>query len=186
MGCGDDSTTERGADAAAASASGASVEAPEIAILGEGTVSTAAREFGASLTPDGETIYFNRASEDLQELTVMVADRQGSGWTDPRVAPFSGTYRDVDAFVTPNGDRIYFNSDRPADDPEAGGVIDTWYVERTDGAWGDPVRLPTPVNSDSVEVFVSSTRDPTEGRKTSGSAAPRSGAGVTRSAFPRP
>lgn len=162
VGCGgDDTATQREREAAPSADSAGSAAAPDVVILGEGSVSTTAREFGATLTPDGGTIYFNRASEDLQELTIMASDRRGSEWSEPRVASFSGTYRDVDAFVTPDGERIYFNSDRPADDPEAGGIIDTWFVERTDGGWGEPERLPAPLNSDSVEVFVSSTREGT-------------------------
>lgn len=130
----------------------------EVAILGRGIVSTPAPEFGASLTPDGGTLYFNRASEDRRELKIMVAERTGNGWSDPRAAPFSGTHRDLDAFVAPGGDRLWFNSDRPPGPSSAGG-FDIWYVERTRGGWGDPVRPGPPLNSDSLEFFVSTTRD---------------------------
>lgn len=130
----------------------------EIAILGEGVVSTQAPEFGASLTPDGRTLYFNRASGDRQELRIMVAHRTEAGWSEPRVASFSGTHRDLDAFVAPDGDRVWFNSDRPPPKDGSRG-FDIWYVERTRSGWGPAVNPPLPLNSDSLEIFVSANRE---------------------------
>lgn len=137
---------------------GADVTGTEIELLGEGSVSTAAPEFGASLTPDGRALYFNRASADRQALRIMVARRTGDDWGAPRMASFSGTHRDLDAFVAPDGDRLWFNSDRPAPGDESGG-FDIWYVDRAGDGWGEPVRPPPPLNSDSVEIFVSATRE---------------------------
>lgn len=139
-------------------APGRAASSPEVALLGEGLVSTRAPEFAASFSPDARTLYFNRASPDRRELRIMAATRVQGGWEEPRTVPFSGSHRDLDAFVTPDGERIYFNSDRPAASGDTG-AFDIWYVDRTTDGWGPPVRPGAPLNSDSAEFFTSATRD---------------------------
>ncbi len=135
-------------------ATGASAE-----IVGRGVVSSDGPEFATTLTPDGREIYFNRASADRNRLTIMTARRAGDGsWATPVVAPFSGTYRDVDPFVAPDGRRLYFSSDRPR---SIGGEarFTTWYVDRVGDGWGAPVDPGPPLNSTLGDVFVSIARD---------------------------
>ena len=146
---------------AAASAQGTAHGAE---IFGRGTVSTEAPEFAASFTPDGRHVFFNRASADRQRLTIMTATRATraapDAWSAPVVAPFSGTFRDVDPFVTPDGRRLYFSSDRPRGGGTPGAFA-TWFVERTESGWGPPIDPGAPLNSTAGEVFVSSARDGT-------------------------
>jgi hypothetical protein len=128
-------------------------------IVGRAVISTDAPEFATTLTPDGGEIYFNRASADRNQLAIMTARRVADGtWSTPTVAPFSGTYRDVDPFVAPDGRRLYFSSDRP----RAGGGdarFTTWYVERIGDSWSAPVDPGPPLNSVDGDVFVSIARD---------------------------
>jgi hypothetical protein len=135
----------------------AASSSPEV--VGRGVVSSDAPEFATTLTPDGHEIYFNRASADRNRLTIMTARRAGDGsWTTPVVAPFSGTYRDVDPFVAPDGRRLYFSSDRPR---TIGGEarFTTWYVERAGDGWGPPIDPGPPLNSTLGDVFVSIARE---------------------------
>lgn len=128
-------------------------------LVGRGLVSSDAPEFATTLTPDGREIYFNRASADRNRLTIMTARRAGDGtWTTPVVAPFSGTYRDVDPFIAPDGRRLYFSSDRPR---AIGGEarFTTWYVDRVGDSWGSPIDPGPPLNSTLGDVFVSIARD---------------------------
>lgn len=130
-------------------------------IVGRGVVSTEAPEFASAVTPDGRELYLTRASSDRTRLTVMVARRAPDGeWSTPVVAPFSGTFRDVDPFVTPDGQRLYFSSDRPR---RSGGpaLFATWYVERTGTGWGAPVDPGPPLNSEAGDVYLSASRDGT-------------------------
>ncbi len=130
-------------------------------LFARGTVSTEAPEFAATFTPDGREVYFNRASANRERLTIMTAARTSAGvWSDPVVAGFSGTFRDVDPFVTPDGRRLYFSSDRPRGDGPAG-VFATWFVERTPSGWGPPIDPGPPLNSTAGDVFVSAARDGT-------------------------
>ncbi len=79
------------------------------------------------------------------------------------MAPFSGTYRDLEPTFDPHGKYLIFASNRPlqaggklADGiyngqtfPEQGGHL--WKVERRGQAWGEPKPLPASVNTgDSV------------------------------------
>ena len=128
-------------------------------IVGRGVISTEAPEFATTVTPDGQEIYFNRATSDRSRLTIMSARRAADGtWSTPVVASFSGTHRDVDPFVTPDGRRLYFSSDRPRG---SGGEprFATWYVERRSNAWGPAIDPGAPLNSDAGDVFVSMARD---------------------------
>jgi Tol biopolymer transport system component len=91
----------------------------------------------------------------------MTAHNVDGRWTTPRVAPFSGHYRDVDPFISPDGRRLYFGSDRPR-----GGTgvhsLSIWYLERTANGWSEPMNPGPPLNSDSKEdVFASESRDGT-------------------------
>jgi len=121
-----------------------------------GVISTAMPEFALTVSPDGSEIYFDRATEDRTHFSIMVSRLVGQ-WTNPEVAPFSGTFRDVDPFIPPDGKRLYFSSNRP----RAGlskTSFSTWYVERTKSGWGAPIDPGPPLNSDSSDIFVSVSR----------------------------
>ncbi|MCR5876413.1 hypothetical protein LRS10_21060 [Phenylobacterium sp. J426] len=58
---------------------------------------------------------------------------------------------EADAGYTPDGEGLYFISARH--DP-ANEDFDIWYVRRgAGGRWGDPERLPPPVNSPAAELL---------------------------------
>lgn len=126
-----------------------------------GIVSTDAPEFATTFTPDGGEVYFNRASADRSMLTIMTSRRSGAGaWSTAIVAPFSGSYRDVDPFIATDGQRLYFSSDRPRV-PDGPRVFATWFVERTASGWGPPIDAGSPLNSTAGDVFFTMARDGT-------------------------
>jgi hypothetical protein len=94
--------------AAAAAAAGPQVFAP-------GLVSTGFDDAHVAFTPDGKTMYFIRNTPDFNHWTVLTAKRNGEGWSDAAVAPFSGRWSDADVFVTPDNKRLFFVSTRPVD-----------------------------------------------------------------------
>jgi Tol biopolymer transport system component len=124
-------------------------------------ISTAAPEFAASLSPDGTSLFFNRASADRSRLTIFVSRSVNGIWSEPEVAPFSGTHRDVDPFVVPDGERIYFSSSRPTGPDDGTPDFNNWFVRKEGNAWSEPLVLPEPVNSSSQEAFVSADREGT-------------------------
>jgi len=126
-------------------------------MVAPGIISTGLPEFAVTVTPDGSEMYFNRASSDRSQLSIMMSRRREGQWTTPVAAPFSSVGRNVDPFIAPDGKRLYFSSTRP----RAGVVkttFSTWYVERTASGWSDPIDPGPPLNSDSSDIYVSVSR----------------------------
>jgi Tol biopolymer transport system component len=124
---------------------------PEAELFGDGIVSTADFETHPSFTPDGRTLYFVKSTPQFSDWKIYQSERTETGWSAPKMAPFSGTYRDADPYVTADGKRLYFISDRPVDGKPKEDM-DIWVMERTaEGAWGPPRNLGAPVNSPGSE-----------------------------------
>lgn len=113
----------------------------------------------AAFTPDGATVYFMRGTDSF---TLMESRRKDGRWSTPRVAPFSGQWRDLDPAMAPDGSFLLFASNRPtqpggtpidaihAGQRRAGQGMNLWRVNRQGGGWGTPVRLPDIVNACSM------------------------------------
>lgn len=110
-----------------------------------------------AFTPDGRTILFARGRAATRRI--FVARRDGDGWSIPQPAPFSGgAWMDLEPAMAPDGSFLVFVSNRPArpggpaldgayegqSAPGRGGNL--WRVDRTAAGWGEPVRLPAPLN----------------------------------------
>lgn len=121
-------------------------------------VATSAREFAASLTPDGGTIFFNRSS-DNGAWYIWKADYKGVEVGDAEPMWFSDErYGDVDPFVSRSGDRLYFSSDRPPPSCASAEPVEdnnTWYAEWDGEAWTTLHFADETINSSASETFVS-------------------------------
>jgi Tol biopolymer transport system component len=129
-------------------------------MIGEGVLSTPADEFAGQMTPDGQTIYFNRSIPRSVFYAICVSHRKNGKWTRPEIAPFSGHYRDADPVLSPDGKRLYFASDRPKPgqrEPD----YDIWVVELTGPRANIARRVEGAVNSDGNEYFASEASDGT-------------------------
>jgi chitodextrinase len=118
----------------------------------------------ASVTPDGNTIYFTRnysegkrlKRDESNKLGIFTARRNGTQWTD--VQPFE--YNDPQynfsyPFISADGKMLFFSSDM-----EGGfGKYDIYVCENVDGKWTKPVNLGSTVNSAYAEIhpFLHST-----------------------------
>jgi hypothetical protein len=130
-------------------------------LWGEGVISTRDDEFGAQLTEDGGTVFFDRTVPRNQLYTIHVSHFSGGRWSPPEVAPFSGTWRDSDPVLSGDGKKMFFVSDRPREGKPVQD-FDIWYIERTATGWSSEARhLEGPPNSEGNEYFASSTRDGT-------------------------
>lgn len=131
-------------------------------IFAPGIVSTG-DVFASAFTPDGRMVVFTKAAAG-QPLTLMSSRYANGAWTAPVALPFSGGFRDMDPAFTPDGRRMYFTSRRPTG-PSRGDTTsldDTWVVDvHADGAWGAPTRVPGSVNSDTLDMYPSVTRNGT-------------------------
>lgn len=106
-----------------------------------GIVSTDRLEHSApAIAPDGAELCWSvvRSPEGLPKA-ILCSRRDGSGWSQPEVAPFSGRFADDGPAFSPDGARLYFASNRPrADETDTAERSDIWFVERGEGGWSAP------------------------------------------------
>ena len=131
------------------------VKTDSATIFSEGVITTPDDEFGGTITPDGKTCYFTKSVIQFYIDVICFSEYKNGKWQTPRVAPFSGVYRDFDPVLSPDGNKMLFTSNRPVN-----GVLksdyDIWMVEKNKkGKWNEPVRLDTAINSNYDEHFAS-------------------------------
>jgi hypothetical protein len=97
--------------------------------------------------------YFVRSSREFRGWRILVSHCEAGGWSTPVDAPFAGDGVEADPWFTPDGRRLYFISTRSTDGAKHKD-LDIWRVGRdAQGRWGEPERLPEPVNSRAQEWF---------------------------------
>jgi Tol biopolymer transport system component len=112
-------------------------------------------ESSPTFTPDGREIYFMRADKTFQNYRILWSrcDSESGAWTTPVAPSFAAAapVLEADPFIAADGKRLYYVSSRQA---KVADDLDIWYVDRKpDGAWGQPQRLPEPVNSPGSELL---------------------------------
>ncbi|HYJ80665.1 MAG TPA: hypothetical protein VEW03_13715, partial [Longimicrobiaceae bacterium] len=114
-----------------------------------GVISTGRGDGFGTFTPDGREFYHGRHTANWSRHTIVVSRLVDGRWSEPQVAPFSGTFSDREPFVTADGRRLFFGSNRPHPEKTDRASYDVWMVERgEDGSWGAPQRLPAPVSTE--------------------------------------
>jgi len=127
-------------------------------LFGPGIISTGENELNLAVVPDGSQIFFTVWNSGVN--TLMTVRRENGEWLRREVAPFSGTYSDVDPYVTLDGNRLYYSSMRALDGAGPAKDSDIWYVERSEGGgWGDPVHLGSPNSPGKDDYYTSMTAD---------------------------
>jgi hypothetical protein len=124
------------------------------ALFAEGILSTRDDEFGGTFTPDGKTCFFSKSALRFYIDVICYSEFKDGQWQAPKIAPFSGRYRDFDPVISPDGTKMVFTSDRPATGSKE---IDynIWMVTKTSRGWSEPVMLDSGVNSQYDEHFAS-------------------------------
>lgn len=110
-------------------------------------------ESHGAFDPRNGDFYFVRSKRDFSDWRLMVSHCGKTGWSTPLDVDFAGGGVEADPFFSADGKQMYFISTRATD-----GVkhkdLDIWRVDRgADGKWGEPLRLPEPVNSRGNEWF---------------------------------
>jgi hypothetical protein len=122
-----------------------------------------------AFSPDGRTVFFGKSAGE--KIFIFVSKKVAGHWTAPKLAPFSGTYRDLEPAFGPKGRYLIFVSNRPmgpegklADGnfngilyPGLGGHL--WKVKLRGGEWGAPLALPAVINSGDSIFSPSITED---------------------------
>ncbi len=112
---------------------------------------------GASLPPDGHTVYFAKSEPNYAGLTIFVSHLGAAGWSPPEIAPFSGQYAEGDPAVTPDGSAVVFSSRRPPLGTQASAALYEAFV--TGPRSGSVVPLPNSANALGSETSPSIARD---------------------------
>lgn len=122
-------------------------------------LSTDLYESTPTLSPDGRELIYLRADRDFTRWRLLMSRCEAGRWTNPKPPPFAAPAPviEADAGYTPDGRGLYFISARH--DP-ANEDFDIWHVSRSaDGSWGEPERLPAPVNSPQAELLPRADRN---------------------------
>lgn len=126
----------------------------------DGIINTGHDDAHVTFTPDGRQLYFIRSTPDFAHWTVFTSRFEGSHWTEPRIAPFSGRWSDADVGISPDGRRLFFVSTRPVGSGPAREDTDLWVMDRVQGGWGPPRHLDE-LSSPGDEWFPSITNNGT-------------------------
>ena len=125
-------------------------------VFAPGVISGPADDEGPTFSPDGKTVYFFRSNS--KDYFIMESHLGKHGWSAPKVAPFSGQWRDLEPAMAPDGSYLIFASTRPAPgsstppdgswggQPHPGKGGSLWRVDRKGDGWSEPKRLPDTVN----------------------------------------
>ena len=111
-----------------------------------------------AFTPGGRVLLFTRGRGIARRI--VISERTDQGWSSPQPASFSGdAWMDMEPAMAPDGSFLIFASNRPSTpggqaldgayegqaQPGRGGNL--WRVDRRNGAWSAPSRLPDAVNA---------------------------------------
>ena len=120
-----------------------------------------------AFSPDGDEIYFavlyhdhleatGRSTAEAPVTAMFSVHRDGDGWSEPRLLPFSGRFQDYEPTVSGDGRLMIFNSRRPYPDGGVPEQNDLWMSRRAaDGRWGEPTRIESITTRDLDESYAS-------------------------------
>ena len=113
-----------------------------------------------AFSPDGTECCFTVTDATFSQFRLMITQCEAGRWTVPVVAPFTHAHaRSLEPFFSKNGRKLYFSSDGEASSPT--NKRDLWMTERKSEGWSEPERLPSPINSEYNELFLSQAADGT-------------------------
>ena len=127
----------------------------------KGNVNTKYHESTASISKDGNTMYFTRnnfyegklkSSRDYEvKLKIYKATKSQDSWGNIEELPFNGNqYSTAHPILSPDEKKLYFSSDMPG----TFGMSDIWFVYIfDDGVFSQPINLGPNVNTEFRESF---------------------------------
>lgn len=110
------------------------------------SINTSFFEGGATITADGNTMYFVSDRKGEKSSTdLYVVQKNGKSWGEAKALPMTINTigRETTPFITPDGRYLFFSSDGH---PGMGGY-DIFVVENLGDSWGTPINLGATINT---------------------------------------
>jgi hypothetical protein len=128
-------------------------------VFAPGILSTGIYTRDIAMSNDGKEIYFSIS--DASATAILVTKCVNETWTEPVIAPFSGTgFFDFEPQISPDGEKFFFLSGRPPQgkEPRSGWFYQKiWMMNKTESGWSEPQLVDEPVSSEENEFFPSLT-----------------------------
>lgn len=122
-------------------------------IFAPGIVSKDGDQGEINIAPDmDEIIYWERKPPEYLNTFIRFF-HENNQWYGPEVLTFSTEYVCMEPSLSPDGKTLFYVTNRPKQEggePEK--KPDIWLVKKTEGKWGRPTNMGSPINSDDVEV----------------------------------
>jgi Tol biopolymer transport system component len=126
-----------------------------VSLFQKDVVNTFLNERDFAISPDGNEIFFTVTTPRSSIQTIVYCSKDKSGkWSKPVIAPFAGTYSDLEPAFNGDGSILYFASNRPVEGTEPKD-FDIWKVERSGKTWGTPVNIGPVINTTGDEFYPS-------------------------------
>jgi hypothetical protein len=125
-------------------------------LFAPGVVNVGLHTRDVAISPQGDEFYF-RVSLPQHSRSVIVGTRIENGrWTAPEIPSFAADprWRTLEPSISPDGRQFFFVSDEAAAKP---GPMGVWVMDRAGNGWGEPRRLPEPINTKEDAFFPSMT-----------------------------
>ncbi len=115
-------------------------------IIKNKSINTSYFEGSATLTADGNTMYFvSDRKGDKSSTDIYMVERSGKGWGTAKPLPMTinTTGRETTPYITPDGRYLFFSSNGHT----GMGGLDIYVVENKGSEWGTPVNLGPGINT---------------------------------------
>lgn len=113
-----------------------------------------------AMNSEQNEVYFTVESYKKEYSFIAVMRKENNKWSTPKVASFSGMYKDLEPFLSPDGLKLFFASNRVDNtSKEVKKDIDIWYVERSSvkDEWSKPKNIGPVINTKANEYYPSVT-----------------------------
>lgn len=122
-------------------------------LFAPGFLSTIAHEHSSpAFSPDGKEVYYSVFYPGLPTEVIIFRQNKNGVWSEPEVAPFSGSFRDGQPTFSTDGSKLFFCSMRPVQNEKKPTRMTLWCVDKNKNKWGHPYCLNAMVSSGNMEM----------------------------------
>ncbi|XMB66764.1 hypothetical protein RI065_10785 [Mycoplasmatota bacterium zrk1] len=120
-------------------------------VFAEGVISLEENfEYPCTFSREYDEFFYGAMDKDRNRFLMHVKKGTDNKWRDPEFISFTGL-PEMEPILSPDSDKLFFSASLN----ETGKPSELYFVEREDEGWGEPVRLPSSINSTSLEYFAS-------------------------------